>query len=101
MPRIDRFRQRLARTLHPGLRDAPGLSALNRLVVWLILLSLLLVVLETEPAVEEPYGALFLDLEMEMAVLAVFAVEYASRVWTSTENPDCASRWAWLSHSGR
>lgn len=83
-------RRRLAEALDPALRDRPGLSPLNRAVVAVILASLLLVVLETEPALSEPHAAIFAGLEL--LVLALFAAEYAARIWVSVENPRNASR---------
>ncbi|MGF1650253.1 MAG: ion transporter [Hyphomicrobiaceae bacterium] len=69
------------------------MSPLNRAIVVIILLSLLLVVLETEPVIYDPYRSLFDGLEI--LVLVIFVVEYAARIWVSVENPRFPSRWAY------
>lgn len=88
-----RFRSRLAAELDPDLRREAGLSPLNRAIIGIILFSLLLVVLETEPSVYEPHRLVFDGLEL--LVLAIFAIEYAARIWVCVENPRIASRWAY------
>jgi len=88
-----RMRSRLAAELDPDLRRGAGLSALNRVIVGVILISLLLVVLETEPGLHEPYRVVFDGLEL--AVLAVFVVEYGARLWVCVENPKHPGRWAY------
>jgi voltage-gated potassium channel len=88
--KTSRLRGALARALDPDLRPEPGLSPVNRAIIWLILLSLVLVVIETEPVVYERHHALFEGLEL--LLLAVFTVEYAARIWVSTENPRFSSR---------
>ena len=88
--KTSRLRRVLAGALDPDLWPEPGLSPLNRAIIWLILFSLLLVVIETEPALHEGYSTLFYGLEL--LILAVFAVEYAARLWVCVENPRFSSR---------
>ena len=87
-----RLRRALASALDPDLYPKPGLSPLNRAIIWLILFSLVLVVLETEPVLHEPHQDLFYGLEL--LLLTIFLVEYAARLWVCVENPRFPSRLA-------
>ncbi|WP_372426005.1 potassium channel family protein [Salinarimonas chemoclinalis] len=79
------LRAALTRQLDPKARSRPGLSALNRCIVALILASTALVVLETEPAVSAGREGLLRAVELGFALL--FALEYAARVWCAGEDP--------------
>ncbi|MQX38323.1 ion transporter [Roseospira navarrensis] len=79
------LRARLAHHLDPRLWDGPGLSGLNMAVVGLILLSILVAVLGTEPAVYDGHETAFLVVEISLTSLLV--LEYSARVWCSVENP--------------
>lgn len=72
--------------LDPKLHGQPGLSPLNKAVVALIVLSILLAILETEPTFSQGRERFFSGLEM--AFLAIFIAEYAARIWVSVENPE-------------
>ncbi len=79
------WRGRLYRSLEPQAWPGEGLSPLNRLVCLLILLSVAVAVLETEPALREGWGHLFLTFEMTVGV--IFVVEYLARAWVAVEHP--------------
>jgi voltage-gated potassium channel len=78
------FRRRLYHALEPSVRES-GLSTLNRIVVVAILLSVVFVIAESEPAVHEAHSLLFEWGEIAFGV--VFLVEYVARVWVAAEDP--------------
>ncbi|MCC5976744.1 MAG: ion transporter [Salinarimonas sp.] len=88
-----RIRQALASALDPDLGTVDGLSWLNRAIVGIIVLSLLLVILETEPLVYAAHERLFTLLEL--MILTIFMGEYAARLWVCVENPRFSSRLAY------
>ncbi|MEO1100428.1 MAG: ion transporter [Pseudomonadota bacterium] len=79
------IRKALYRQLDPSARSKPGLSFINLTIVVLVLASFLVFALETEPTIggEWRTGVRAFNI----AILVIFAVEYAARVWTSIENP--------------
>lgn len=77
------FRSRLYRQLEPAVWPGGGLSPLNLAIVVLVLASLILFVLETEPELSSRYGAVLRGLDRLVAIL--FAAEYAARLWTAGE----------------
>ncbi|MBE0494765.1 MAG: ion transporter [Thiomicrospira sp.] len=88
------LRRRLATQLDPSLRDQEGLSGINLVVVILILASLFLAIIETEPTISDGHESLFWSIEV--AFIMVFGVEYLARVWVSIENPENSSRWRYM-----
>ena len=62
-----------------------GTSPLNAVVVGLITLNVFLLILETEPSVRESYGSVL--TWMELTFLALFGLEYLTRVWVAGERP--------------
>lgn len=88
------IRHRLALALDPRLRTLPGLSRTNMVVIVLILASLVFAILETEPTLYA--GNEWLFQAVAWTFVAIFAVEYVLRVWTSVENPDYPSRWRYM-----
>lgn len=79
------WRVRLYRWLEPQAWPREGLSPLNRVVCLLILLSVVVAVLETEPTLRDGWEQLFLTFEM--VVGGIFLVEYLARVWVAVEHP--------------
>lgn len=79
------MRRRLYRQMEPSAREGGGLSPINALIVFLVLLSLLALALETEPTLSEGWQAA-ISL-FNYAILAIFAVEYLVRVWIVGEDP--------------
>lgn len=78
-------RTRLARQLDAAAWPQAGLSPLNRAIVWLILASVTLAILETEPAVHTGRETLFRAFGIAFAIL--FGIEYLARLWCAGENP--------------
>jgi voltage-gated potassium channel len=79
------LRRALWRQLDPAAYEHEGLSPTNKLIVFIIMLSSIAAVVETEPTVENlaPWG--FADVELVFAVL--FLTEYLLRLWAEGENP--------------
>lgn len=88
------FRTKVSRQLDVSMRTDLGLSIANKFIIALIIFSVVVVILETEPSLYDDNRYLFLGLEY--AVLVFFSVEFLLRVWSSTENPVYGSRWAYL-----
>jgi voltage-gated potassium channel len=80
-----RLRNTLWRQLAPEAYDGDGLSPTNMLVVWVVVLSSLLALLETEPTIEGIAPQTFAYIERTLAVL--FLIEYGARLWVEGENP--------------
>ncbi|MEO1661070.1 MAG: ion transporter [Pseudomonadota bacterium] len=79
------LRSKLYSQLEPDARDATGLSLLNSFIIALVLISFLALALETEETIGPAWrqGIDYLNL----AIVAVFAVEYAVRLWVAGEDP--------------
>lgn len=85
------LRRKVWRELDPGARDQPGLSWLNKLIVFIILISVLTALLGTEESLTlgvERYWQIWNGL-----VIAIFAVEYTCRIWVCVENPAYGPGW--------
>ena len=80
-----RLRKALWRQVDPEAYERDGLSPTNRVVVWIVALSSILAILETEPTVEDIAPRAFDRLESIFAVL--FLAEYLVRLWAEGENP--------------
>lgn len=79
------FRRQLYIALEPGARSKPGLSGLNLLIVVIVLLSFLLLALETEPTLSP--GAFATIGIVNLAIIGIFAAEYLARLWVAGEDP--------------
>ena len=84
------LRKRIARHLVVELGNGHGLSTVNKIIVVVILVSTILVVLETEVTIYEPNQRVFRWSECFMLVF--FLIEYILRIWTCPENPKFRSR---------
>lgn len=79
------LRHRLYRQMEPNARDKTGLSPFNLFIVILVLLSFLALALETEPTMSDDW---MLAIKwFNIAIIAIFAVEYLLRLWVAGENP--------------
>ena len=88
------LRHRISAAIDPEMRDAPGLSVFNRLVVGGILALIVIAVLETEVHVIRRYDW---AMDVTKTVLFVFfAIEYLLRLWVATLNPKVRSIWAYV-----
>jgi len=79
------LRAALYQHLEPTAWSSGALSPVNRGIIALVLVSLALFVLETEPTLSEQWGAAMRWLDL--AIAAVFAVEYGARLWAVGEVP--------------
>lgn len=80
-----RLRRTLWHQLDPEAYERDGLSPTNMAVVWVVVLSSLLAIVETEPVVENIAPGAFAHIEQIFSVL--FLVEYLIRLWAEGENP--------------
>lgn len=79
------LRKRLYTQLEPDARARSGLSPLNTFIFALVLLSFLALALETEETIGPAWRAI-IDY-LNIAIVAVFAIEYVVRVWVAGEDP--------------
>ncbi|MGY4750887.1 ion transporter [Pannonibacter sp. Q-1] len=89
-----RLRARLARQLDVDLYQGRGLSILNTVVVWVILFSVILVILETESTIISRFSSFFYGFEW--VLLVFFSLEYLLRLWCAPENPSYRNRLAYV-----
>lgn len=79
------FRKKLSLALDPEMKPTPGLSKTNTLVVYLICLSILFGVMETEKTVTDQFDVFFQIAHI--VLFLAFAVEYAARIFAAPVNP--------------
>ena len=79
------LRERLYKQLDPLAWTDRGLSPINRLVLWVVLLSISAAVFESEPEIRRLSPSTFNLLNLVFAV--GFSVEYAFRLWAMGHNP--------------
>ncbi len=78
-------RNALYREMEPDARDRSGLSGINRLIMFLVLASFVLLALETEPGID---GVSRVWIEWaNLAILGAFSLEYVLRIWIAGEDP--------------
>ena len=85
MAETARLRHAVWRQVDPEAYERQGLSPTNQAVVWIVALSSILAILETEPAVENMAPRVFSQLEWIFAL--VFFLEYLVRLWAEGESP--------------
>jgi voltage-gated potassium channel len=78
-PASKSFRQKLYTIIFEA--ETPAGRAFDIILLWAILLSVLLVLLESSPAIRRPYGYLITPLEWFFTIL--FSVEYLLRIYTT------------------
>ena len=79
------IRHRLYGQLEPEATGKSGLSALNILIIGLVLLSFLALALETEETIG-PMWRTAIDY-VNIAIVSIFAIEYLARLWVAGEDP--------------
>ena len=79
------LRKRLYSELEPDMRSKSGLNKLNSFIFALVLLSFLALALETEETIGPAWRAA-IDV-VNVAIVAIFAIEYIVRVWVAGEDP--------------
>jgi voltage-gated potassium channel len=80
-----RLRETLWRQLDPKAYERDGLSSTNKVVVWVVVLSSLAAIVETEPAIESTAPWAF--TVVEQIFTTAFLAEYLLRLWAEGENP--------------
>lgn len=83
--RVGRLRARIYSILELGPMAGRLATAINWILIGLIVVTLTGTVLESVPRLANAYGRLFNAIEY--AALAVFSIEYLARVWTASEHP--------------
>ncbi len=81
---MKRFRKQVYEWLEPGEQSSPWENLIDIFLVFLILLSVAVVVLQSMPEMAEFDPLLS---ELERWCVYVFSVEYLLRLWTCVENP--------------
>ena len=79
------LRSKLYSQLEPDARASSGLSLLNSFIIALVLISFLALALETEQTIG-PTWRQGIDY-VNLIIVAVFAIEYAVRLWVAGEDP--------------
>ena len=79
------LRSKLYSQLEPDARGSSGLSLLNSFIIALVLISFLALALETEQTIG-PAWRQGIDY-VNLVIVAVFAIEYAVRLWVAGEDP--------------
>ncbi|HDZ10071.1 ion transporter [Pseudohongiella sp.] len=79
------LRQRLYRQLYAGAWEGDGMSPVNRLVCFLVLIAASVAVLDTEVTLRDRFADIFFAIELILFVF--FLVEYIARVYASGEDP--------------
>lgn len=79
------LRSKLYSQLEPDARASSGLSLLNSFIIALVLISFLALALETEQTIG-PAWRQGIDY-VNLVIVAVFAIEYAVRLWVAGEDP--------------
>lgn len=79
------LRARVYRQLEPSDWPKDGLSPTNLLIAVLILVSVTVAVIETEPTISGGRELMFDNFEVIVA--SIFLVEYLARIWSIVENP--------------
>src|SRR5436190_16876812 len=89
-PERDGLRRRIYRVLEAGHIYNWKVLVFETFLITLIIANVLAVTLESVPAVHDAYRAYF--EWFEYTSVAIFAVEYSLRIWTSIEDPRHAAR---------
>jgi voltage-gated potassium channel len=79
------LRIRLSAAFDPEMRSEPGLSAANQLVIYGIVASVLVAVLETEPTLVSSMPSFFHIAHFTF--FAAFSIEYCARLYAAPVNP--------------
>jgi voltage-gated potassium channel len=85
LERARRLRPAVWRQVDPEAYQRDGLSSTNRAIVWIVALSSVSAILETEPTIEGLAPGIFARFEWAIAIL--FSLEYLVRLWAEGENP--------------
>lgn len=79
------FRQRCFQVLDGELANSLAGKLINGFIIALIVINVVVVIIESIPEINQKYAVFFRVLEIFS--VAVFTLEYLTRVWVSVENP--------------
>jgi voltage-gated potassium channel len=79
------LRQQLYIQLEPTAWKVKGISPTNRAICWLIIVSAVFAILETEPTLN--FGRERLLFRIEYLFTSIFVIEYLARLWIAGEDP--------------
>src|SRR5687768_6713576 len=82
---IHKTRHKVHILLHPELGDSKYDRAFNAFIIFLIILNVIAVMLETVPSIYEPNKELF--YYFDLISVAIFSIEYILTVWSITHDP--------------
>lgn len=74
--------------LHPELGSSKWDKILNGFIIVLIILNVVAVMLETVPAIHDPFAEFFRIFDLLSVI--IFTIEYVIRVWSSNHDPKYA-----------
>ncbi|MBX9877796.1 MAG: ion transporter [Candidatus Obscuribacterales bacterium] len=80
------LRQKLYRQLSITAWPDEGLSPLNKIIAAIIIVSIVIVTLATEPTIYEPWQHQIIAADITIGVL--FVIEYVLRLWVAGEDPE-------------
>lgn len=80
------LRQKLYKQLSITARTEEGLSPLNKAVAAIIIISIVIVTLATEPTIYEPWKNQIIAADITIGI--IFAIEYVLRLWVAGEDPE-------------
>lgn len=81
---FSRARSLLYKNLEPSAYPRRGVSLVNRVVIWIIILAAVVTILETEDSLRESLQRFFWVAELLIAV--AFSIEYLARVYAAGED---------------
>lgn len=85
------FRRKLYQQLSITAWPEEGLSPLNKTIAVIIILSIVVVTLATEPTIYEPWKNQIIEADIGIGIL--FAIEYVLRLWVAGEDPEYKGFW--------
>lgn len=83
---MERLRHTLYVHLHTAAWVGKELSPVNKAITALIVLSIFMVIIETEPIIYAEYSSVF--YMADYIIVSVFLVEYVVRLWAMGESPE-------------
>jgi voltage-gated potassium channel len=91
--RILRWRRRTYQVLEGGAHGDRLSQAVHALLVMLVIMSVIAIILESVPSLDQRFGNIFLSVEIVAAI--VFTVEYGLRLWSAVEHPPLRRERPW------
>jgi len=82
---LTEFRHKCYKQLEPTAWKRKGLSPVNHVLVYLIVIAVIEAVIDTEPAIANGREQLLNNIEFGIGL--IFLVEYLARAWVAVDNP--------------